>query len=144
MAAVRGPIASATASASMSSVSSSTSTSLGVAPARVTASARDERVGRHDDLTARFDPDRAERQLEGVRAVGHTDTVRDARIGGVLLFESRHLVAEDERRSVEHGCEAARDLCGHPGVLRREVDEWNGGKVCLSHEISFALRPPDE
>ncbi len=56
----------------------------------------DEGVGGYDDLVAGPDPARAQREFDGVGAVGDAHAVRDAAEVGVLALEGPHLVAADE------------------------------------------------
>ena len=63
---------------------------------------RVERERRHDDLVARPDAQRAQRQRQRVRAVGHADRVARAEVVGELRLEARDLRAEDVAARVEH------------------------------------------
>ena len=54
-----------------------------------------------DDVVARADAERAQRERDRVRPVGDADGVAGAEVGGELLLEGGHLGAEDERAAID-------------------------------------------
>ena len=87
--------------------------------------ARDEGVGRHHDLVARPDPERAQRELERIGAVRDADAVRHPDEAGEARLELRHLGAEDEAGALEHAGEPGAHLVGDLSVLGCEIDQRN-------------------
>ena len=77
----------------------------------------DERVRRHDHLIAPLYTNRAQRQLEAIRAVGNSHTVGDTMEFSVRTLELVHRLAADERRSCEDVGQTGRDLVGDLGLL---------------------------
>ena len=78
-----------------------------------------------DHLVAATDAHRLEAQHERVGAVGDTERVRHAEVGGGLLLERLDLRAEDEAPGLEHVREAGFQLGNERRVLRLDVDERN-------------------
>jgi len=72
------------------------SANTGTAFRRAIASGREERERRTDDLVARADAERIEREHERVGSVGDADRLLDAEILGRLALESLDLRSEDE------------------------------------------------
>ena len=83
---------------------------------------RVEREGRADHLVARADPERVERQHEGVGAVRAADALGGAEMLRRLALERLDLGPEDEATRVERLRERRLELCAERRVLRRDVD----------------------
>ena len=86
---------------------------------------RHEGGGGQHHLVAAADARGAQRQLEGVGAVGDADAVPDAEVVGVVALEGRHLRAADEATGAEDLLEPGAHLGRDLGVLRDQVDERN-------------------
>ena len=91
----------------------------------------EEAAGRDDDLVAGADAEDPQGKLEGERAVGQGDRVRDPVVGGELLLEPAALVAgpvvdlagsQDPRRGVHVGVVVVR-----PGRQRRRPHARTAG-----------------
>ena len=80
-----------------------------------------ERERRDDDLVARPDAQRAQRDRERLGAVGDADRVPRADVGGELGLERLDLGPEDEVPAVEHAMDRGADV----GAQRR----LRGGRV---------------
>ncbi len=76
-----------------------------------------------DDLVARADPERAQRELEGVGAVRDRDGVLRAERRRQLGFERLALGAEHEPARVEHARHGRVELAAQLAHVRREVEE---------------------
>ena len=59
-------------------------------------------VAGHDDFVARPDVHGAQRQMQGIQAVGHAHAVGGAAVGGVVGLEGIDLGAEDEPAGADH------------------------------------------
>jgi hypothetical protein len=86
---------------------------------------RDERGGDGDDLVARLEVERPERQLERIGAVAHPHRVRRIAVRGERALELAHRRTLHERRGVEHLLDRGVDLGPQIGVLGVEVDKRN-------------------
>ena len=107
----------------------------------------DEGVGRGDDLIARLHPHRQQGEMQGARARVQGHAVCDAAVGGELLLESGHLLAENERRRSADAVQRGEDLLSEAVVLHLQVEVGNlhesavlsyihGRKVKCSYQIS--------
>src|SRR5690348_3458040 len=83
----------------------------------------DERVGRNEHLVARTETDRLVREPERGRPRADADAMRARGVAGPLLFEARHLLAEDVLRRSDHVEQRAIDLVLDRVVLPPQVDE---------------------
>jgi hypothetical protein len=61
--------------------------------------------------------------------------VLGAREGGVPVLELLDLLAEDERRRLEHGREAGRDVGRHGAVVGSQIDEGDLPCCRRGHQI---------
>ena len=82
-----------------------------------------EREGGHDDLIARPDAHRAQRDREGVGAVGDPDRVRRPTVRRELLLEGGDLGPEDVALGVEHPRHRRAQLLAQGGQRGRGVKQ---------------------
>ena len=78
---------------------------------------------RADHLVAGADLQRVQHEHQRIRSVGDADRLRDAEVGGRLLFEGLHVRSQDERAGFEHFLEPAQNLRNQALVLRPHVNE---------------------
>ena len=83
----------------------------------------EERVGGGDDLVARLDVQRHERDEQGVRAGRHADRVAAPAVCGDGLLERLHLRAQDELLRLQHAVDGLAELVAQRRVLRLEVQQ---------------------
>ena len=99
-------------------VPGSMSTKTGCAPTPHDRPRRgEERVRRRDDLVAGPDPERHQRDEQGVGAGGHADGVLRAAVVGDRLLERLDLRAQDEALALEEFVRRRADLVAEGGVL---------------------------
>ncbi len=87
------------------------------------AGGREKRVGRRDDLVARLDVERHERQQQRVGAGRDGDRVADAEHQGQLAFERGDLGAHDEALAVADPFDRGENLGAKRAVLRMKVQQ---------------------
>jgi hypothetical protein len=85
-----------------------------------------EREGGDDDLVARPDAERAQREHERVGPVGDAGGVAGAEVGGELLLEGLDLGPEDERAAVDHLGDLRVDRGAQRGERRLRVEQRDG------------------
>ena len=90
------------------------------------ACGREEREGRRDDLVARTDVERTQRQQEGIGTIGAADGVLDVRQSRHAALQLRHRIAEDERLLIHDVHDRGHDFVADRGVLRLEIEKRNG------------------
>jgi hypothetical protein len=87
---------------------------------------REECEGRHHDLVAGADAQRAEADHEGVGAVGESDAVLGPDVAGELRLEALDLGSQDVAATLQHGPLALGDL-GQQRLERRPAcEQWQG------------------
>ena len=86
------------------------------------AGGRKERIRRRDDLVARFDVERHQRQEERVGPGRNGDGVRDADEGAELALERLDFGPHDEALAVADACHRREDFIAQRTVLRLQVE----------------------
>ena len=112
---------------SCTNVSGSTSHQTGTAPSEAIGSAEAKNVKRRDDdLVARADAQRAQREQQRVGAVGHADGVRRCRCRRRTRARRPDLGAEDEAPASRISLTFARISASIGGERRGRVEERDG------------------
>src|SRR5206468_2603604 len=97
-----------------------------------------------DDLVPRVDPERAEDQLERVRAVPDPDAVGGPDVIDELALERGDLGATDEPPVVEHLGPGGVELGADAAVLAAEVEERDGlGKAVIGSRAGHDAVPSE-
>ena len=86
----------------------------------------DERVRRDDHVGARLHADRAQRELDGVGAVGQTDAMPAPGEGRVVGLEGCDVWSADEPRRAQDLGDRREDLVEDLRLLGDEVEEGDG------------------
>src|ERR1051326_80817 len=106
------------------------------------ADGRDERIRRRDDLVARSDAERLERELESIGARVHADGVTCADQAGKALLEFPHRLAQGEVTGRHERAQPGENLLDALLVkLAREVRPLNLGAVGLQRQVD-TRHPP--
>ena len=90
------------------------------------AGGREKRERRGDDLVTSSHVEGAQRQQQGIRAVGASDGVLDLRKAGNAALKLRDGIAEDERLLIHDVHHRGNDFIANGGVLRLEIEKRNG------------------
>jgi hypothetical protein len=102
----------------------------------------DEGVCGDDHLVARADPGRQSGDRERRGAGGDAYAVAHPAVGGELVLEPCHLLAEDVRAGAEDAFEGRVQLGCDRLVLACEVDEWDrGSHRCPGRSGSGTVHP---
>ena len=107
------------------------------------AGGREKRVRRRDDLVARLDVERHERQQQRIGARGDGDRVADAEHPRHLAFERGDLGAHDEALAVADPFDRRENLGAKRPVLRLEIEQrdvqWHRPLIEPQRQVIFEI-----